>query len=262
MKYLIYIIGCLFIISGMGLYIQNNKIVPKEKTDTILNQSTKNISLLTVYDNYPSDNRLKTGWGFSCLITIDDTTMLFDTGADGKILLSNLRSLSVDPATIDLIVISHLHSDHTGGLDDIVNINPDVTVYKPTSFSSPKEIIEHIYTTGPLGNEIKEQSVVIKTDKGLLVITGCAHPGIIHILNNVKKMFPSEVIYMVLGGFHLYEASDAEINSIISDFKSHHVRKVAPSHCSGERTRQLFKQAYGNDFIENGAGKVISISLE
>lgn len=75
----------------------------------------------------------------------------------------------------------------------------------------------------------------------------------------MKKTFPSQNIYLVLGGFHLDEASDAELHGIISDFRKFNVQKVAPCHCSGERTRELFKQEYGDDFIENGVGKIIEI---
>lgn len=91
-----------------------------------------------------------------------------------------------------------------------------------------------------------------------MIIIGCAHPGIVDILKKVKKLYHEE-IFLVLGGFHLSGTSDFELKGIIKDFRELGVRKVAPSHCSGDRTRELFKEEYKDDFIENGVGKVIHI---
>jgi len=248
-----------------------NKVKGKqEKTDL------ENVTLITAYDNYGSNPELKTSWGFSCLVKIGNASVLFDVGGDSKILLSNLEKLHIDPKEIDLVVLSHIHGDHVGGLEGLLEVNPKVTVYLPRSFpasfkqkvtsygakvievSSPTQISEGIYSTGELGVWIKEQSLIVKTEKGLVVITGCSHPGIVTILKKVKKLHHEE-IFLVLGGFHLSGANDPELRGIIKDFRELGVEKVAPSHCSGDRTRKLFKEEYGADFIANGVGKVICI---
>ncbi|MCK4428210.1 MAG: MBL fold metallo-hydrolase, partial [candidate division Zixibacteria bacterium] len=96
------------------------------------------------------------------------------------------------------------------------------------------------------------------TEKGLVVITGCAHPGIVEILREAKKI-TNEDIYLVLGGFHLGGVGDSKLRDIIKSFRELGVKKAAPCHCSGDRTRELFKEEYGDDFIANGVGKIIEI---
>lgn len=80
-----------------------------------------------------------------------------------------------------------------------------------------------------------------------------------NILKKAKEMFPDENVYLVLGGFHLFGASDSELKTIIDDFKKLGVQGVAPCHCSGDKCRGLFKKEYKENFIENGVGKIIKI---
>lgn len=234
------------------------------------------ISIITVYDNYQADPRFRTGWGFSALIKTESQNILFDTGADSSTLLSNMERLEISPKQIDRVVLSHIHGDHTGGLDGILEKNKNIIVYIPNSFpdsmrreiesygakykniKEPAEISKNIYSTGELGIWIKEQSLIINTDKGLVVITGCAHPGVVNIVKKAKELV-NENIYLVLGGFHLAGTSDIELKNIIADFRKLEVQKVAPCHCSGDRCRELFKEEYKEDFIANGVGKIIEI---
>jgi len=157
------------------------------------------MKLTIVYDNNAKPG-FKCGWGFSCFIeTKNKKKVLFDTGDNPKKLLFNLNKLDIYPKDIDILIISHEHWDHTGGMSGIVNINPDVRVVMPNAFSEPAEIEDDIYTTGPLSNTVIEQSVVVKTNKGNFVITGCAHPGLKKILQAASKFGR---IYGVIGGFH------------------------------------------------------------
>lgn len=228
-----------------------------EKTE--IRTKLESVSIVTLYDNYQSNPQLKTGWGFSCLVKVGDKNILFDTGGDALTLLSNMEEMEIDPKEIDFVFISHLHGDHTGGLSGILKTSPDLKVYKPESFFEPTEIIDGVWTTGPLGTWIKEQSLIVNTNKGLVIITGCAHPGVVNIVKKAKEMFSSEEVYLVLGGFHLSGASDVELRNIISDFRKLNVQIAAPCHCSGDRCRELFKKEYQDDFIENGVGKIIEI---
>ncbi|PIP15225.1 MBL fold metallo-hydrolase, partial [Candidatus Roizmanbacteria bacterium CG23_combo_of_CG06-09_8_20_14_all_35_49] len=171
------------------------------------------IILTTVYNNYQYHPQLKTGWGFSCLVNQSSEgkggfNILFDTGADSEALLFNMKKMTLNPKNIDFVFISHLHEDHTCGLSGILEIKPNLRVYKPESFSGPSQIVDGVWTTGPLGREIVEQSLIISSEKGLVVITGCAHPGVVNIVKKIKKIFPQESIYLVLGGFHLGGALD------------------------------------------------------
>jgi 7,8-dihydropterin-6-yl-methyl-4-(beta-D-ribofuranosyl)aminobenzene 5'-phosphate synthase len=230
------------------------------------------LSIIIAYDNNPYDDRLKTAWGFSCLVRLPEKNILFDTGGDSSILLDNLRKLQIDPKEVDIVVLSHIHSDHVGGLPGFLRQNSDVTVYLLQSFPQKfkdemksygvkveevyeaKELLPGVYTTGELGGGIKEQSLVVRTDQGLVVVTGCAHPGIVKIVQKAKEI-ANEKVYLVLGGFHLGGASTSQIESIIVDFRELGAEKVAPCHCSGDRTRRLFQKHYGEDYIECGVGK-------
>jgi 7,8-dihydropterin-6-yl-methyl-4-(beta-D-ribofuranosyl)aminobenzene 5'-phosphate synthase len=227
--------------------------------------------LTIVYDNNPYDERLVTAWGFGCYVNTDNVTILFDTGGDPEILLENMAKLNLDLESIDIIVLSHIHGDHVGGLFGFLEVNSDVKVYLPVSFpdefknkvrgygckvievKDALKICKGVATTGELGTAIKEQSLIIATQLGLITVTGCAHPGVVTIAEKSIELTEME-IYLVIGGFHLTGATESTILSIIEQLKVLGVNKTAPCHCSGDLARQLFKQEFGEDYIEVGVG--------
>ena len=236
----------------------------------------KDLNLTILYDNNPYNEGLETRWGFSCLVEGLDKTIIFDVGGEGSVLLKNMKMLKIDPKTIDVIVLSHIHYDHIGGLSNFLEKNCDVCVYLPRSFPrsikdkvkeagaelvevhSSIEICENAYSTGELGRWIKEQSLIIKTSKGLIVITGCAHPGIVKIVEKAKGMLEANV-YLALGGFHLCWMNGRQIKGKVNGIKKEKVEKVAPCHCSGDLARKQFEKAYGKNFIRVGVGKKIKL---
>ncbi len=239
-------------------------------------ETPANVIITILYDNNEYDKRLETAWGFSCLVEGVEKAILFDTGGDSATLLSNMHTLGIDPQDVDVVVISHIHGDHVGGLAGFLEENHAIAVYLPQSFpesikdatmdagaelievGGSVEICEHVYSTGELGDWIKEQSLVIETARGLVVITGCAHPGVVSIVRRAKELMGEEV-YLVLGGFHLGGASAGEIGTIIEDFQRLGVQKVAPCHCSGDVARRLFEETYGEDFIPAGVGSRLEV---
>jgi 7,8-dihydropterin-6-yl-methyl-4-(beta-D-ribofuranosyl)aminobenzene 5'-phosphate synthase len=126
------------------------------------------------------------------------------------------------------------------------------------SSKEPADICKDAFLTGELGQEIREQSLVLRTPKGLVVLTGCSHPGIIPILERAKEA-GGQGIYAVIGGFHLLQHTEPAVKQIISRFKELGVARVAAAHCTGPRSIELFREAYGPGFIEAGAGRVIEI---
>ena len=238
---------------------------------------TQPVSMTIVYDNNPFLKDLQTDWGFSCLVEIGKTRLLFDTGDNGGILLVNMSKLGIDPKSIDLVFLSHFHHDHTGGLIDFLRANPSITVCYPWSFpdklidtmirsnvtllpvSSFQKLKENIFSLGELNGAIPEQSLAVKTTKGIVVITGCAHPGIINILEKAKNSFPGEVISLVLGGFHLYKQTKEDIKDILDKIFNMGILQAAASHCSGDMTRNILKDNYNQSYVEIGTGKVIKI---
>jgi 7,8-dihydropterin-6-yl-methyl-4-(beta-D-ribofuranosyl)aminobenzene 5'-phosphate synthase len=234
------------------------------------------ITLTIVYDNNKHDPRLKTAWGFSCVITGLDKTILFDTGGEGRILLANMRKLGIDPQAIDVVVLSHSHGDHTGGLDAFLRENRNVIVYALRSFPAPIkhsvkqsgarlveidgpcEVCPCVRSTGEMGRAIKEQSLVIHTKTGVAVVTGCAHPGIVRIARKAREISGTQP-ELVLGGFHLNSASDQQLKSIIGDLRALGVKRAAPCHCSGERARQSFGEAFPAGVVQAGAGTQVCL---
>jgi len=237
------------------------------------------VTIAVTYDNNRYDDRLRTAWGFSCLVRLPERTILFDTGGDSSILLHNMKQLEIDPKEIDIVVLSHIHGDHVGGLGGILNQNSDVVVYLPVSFpqslkddisrygaevqevDEPSELFDGVYTTGELNGGIKEQSLIVSTDEGLVIVTGCAHPGVVNIVRKAREI-AGDKVYLVLGGFHLGGASAAKIESVIDSFQQMGVERVAPCHCSGDRARGLFRDHYGEGYIECGVGRRVRLPLK
>jgi 7,8-dihydropterin-6-yl-methyl-4-(beta-D-ribofuranosyl)aminobenzene 5'-phosphate synthase len=219
------------------------------------------------------------GWGLSFLV---DGHLLFDTGEKGNLLMNNLRSLKVDVSAIDTVVISHDHWDHTGGLMDFLRKRPDVRVYLCPGFSDSlkKNVRSHkcammescqvrgvapgVFTTGEIigtyrNQDISEQALVVKTENGLSVITGCAHPGILTIIDVVRKNFPQDPLYAVLGGFHLMNKQPRNIDTLVARFKCLGIRKAGPTHCSGSEAEDLFKNEFQDNFLSLKVGQSIDI---
>lgn len=239
-------------------------------------KGAQQITITIIYDNYVFKEGTSSDWGFACLIEGTEKTILFDTGYQGQILLQNIDNLGIDLDSLDLIVISHNHLDHTGGLDSVLGRKSDLPVFFgasfPASFSQnisnkgatpirvnePIEICEHVFSTGELQGNIYEQSLILDTENGLVIITGCSHPGIINILKRAQDIIKKD-IYLVFGGFHLLNLSYDEIDEIIQEFKALGVQKCGPTHCTGDRSITLFKEAYGENYFPMGVGQVIKI---
>jgi 7,8-dihydropterin-6-yl-methyl-4-(beta-D-ribofuranosyl)aminobenzene 5'-phosphate synthase len=236
----------------------------------------QDINITIVCDNNPYKEGLETGWGFSCLISGAEKSILFDTGPGGSLLV-NMEKLAIEPQSIDTVVLSHIHPDHTGGLEGFLEKNPDVAVYLPKSFperfkdnvlsqgakvievGQPMEICENVWSAGQTGKWIKEQSFVIKTDKGSVLIVGCSHPGIVNILNEAKDLVKDDIL-LVMGGFHLECAGKSKIEKVLSVFRHLQVRYVGLCHGSGDKARSLFEEYFDRKYIKLGAGKVITIA--
>jgi len=248
-----------------------------ESIPTKQNEEMKSkTSITVVYDNNSYDSSIEAAWGFSCVIKLPQRTILFDTGGDGEVLLRNMAKLEIDPKEIDAVVLSHIHGDHTGGLARFLERNNDVTVYIPISFpqnlknevrisgakleevNKARELFNGVFTTGELDGGIKEQSLLLTTANGLVVITGCAHPGVVNIVRRAKDI-TGEKIYLIIGGFHLAGALPYQINYVAESLLELGVQKVAPCHCSGEVTRRIFKDYFNENYIDSGVGKRITV---
>jgi len=213
------------------------------------------MKITIVYDNCLARAGLRKGWGFSALIEADNTPLiLFDTGNDGASLLDNMEQLGIDPEEIEIIVISHAHGDHTGGLADILEVNRHARIYLPASISvrntgrevvavsRPVNISETVISTGELKHI--EQSLAIKTDKGIVVVTGCSHPGVGEILDAASRYGS---VYGIIGGFHGFH-----------DFhRLNGLSLICPCHCT-QHTPEI-KAMFPEQYVACGAGLPLEI---
>ena len=210
--------------------------------------------------NNESRSGFKSGWGFSCLVESKEK-ILFDTGCNGPALIYNCKKLNIDIKKISKLVVSHEHWDHTGGLFDILKLNNNIKVYVLESFSEniknkikkratlievkeKQKISDNIHTTGLIKNNPDEQSLLVKTKKGILVIVGCSHPGVDRILEIAKTQGK---IYGIIGGFHGFNNFDALKN----------LELIGACHCT--KYKDEIKTLFPAQFKEIKAGDVIEI---
>jgi 7,8-dihydropterin-6-yl-methyl-4-(beta-D-ribofuranosyl)aminobenzene 5'-phosphate synthase len=235
------------------------------------------LTIQIVQDNCLGADELEPAWGFAACLTGPERRILFDTGSDAALLLGNMAKLGLAPNRIETVVLSHNHADHTGGLVGLLRQNADMTVYGLKSFparfrqtvrgygakfvevSRPQSICDNVYSTGQLGTRIREQALIVRTKRGLVVLTGCAHPGVVRMVEKVRALREEEIL-LVMGGFHLGWARASAIQQIVRALKNLGVRYVAPTHCSGDKVRALFQQHFGAHYLEVGVGKTIRLA--
>ncbi|MCG8510896.1 MAG: hypothetical protein MI741_16860, partial [Rhodospirillales bacterium] len=102
--------------------------------------------------------------------------------------------------------------------------------------------------------------VVFAAKEGSVVITGCAHPGVFNIVKQANRLCPGD-IHAILGGFHLRDAKKDQIADLIREIKALGVRRMGPSHCTGDAQTRDFAAAWGGEFLPFGCGAVIQVQL-
>jgi 7,8-dihydropterin-6-yl-methyl-4-(beta-D-ribofuranosyl)aminobenzene 5'-phosphate synthase len=273
-------VNLLFLLLTVQLSCQDYNYLESGKGLSVITSGSgidKPVTVRVVYDNYLKEEGLKTDWGFSIVIEGLEKGILFDTGTNPDIFASNFSKMGLDANKIDIIVLSHEHLDHVGGLPAFVKLKTGIPVLFPESFSAsfkkrmidiglhpllvkdPGMICNHLYTSGEFKHQIPEQSLVLDTKNGLVVMTGCSHPGIVEMLKKIKSVFGKD-IYLVFGGFHLMQKTDAEMSQIISEFKTIGVVKCGATHCTGDKQIQMIREAFGSNFVEMGVGNSIVIN--
>ena len=106
---------------------------------------------------------------------------------------------------------------------------------------------------------IHEQSLAIVQNNSIYLLTGCSHPGIVQIVERTKKYHPNKRIDLIIGGFHLMRQSNQQVKKLSSNLRSSQVKKLAPSHCTGEQAKRVFKEEWQGNFIDFNIGNSMKI---
>lgn len=272
----------------------------------------KDLCITTLVEDTALGGGLLAEHGLSFWIEYGDKRILFDTG-QSDILVQNAKTLGINLAEVNAIVLSHGHYDHTGGLPAVLGIAPKATIYlhsaaiepkfsrktsgvksigmpepvkaaihncKVTWTEKPTQIFQGVTVTGqiPRVNKFEDvggaffldkscqrddvllddQTLVIESPKGLVVILGCAHAGVINTLHRVADLSKIKQFYAVIGGMHLLNASKERIEQTITVFREYNIQKIGVAHCTGASATRRFSNAFQERCFSCSAGTQIS----
>jgi 7,8-dihydropterin-6-yl-methyl-4-(beta-D-ribofuranosyl)aminobenzene 5'-phosphate synthase len=235
------------------------------------------MKITTLVDNDIWMRGLASSWGLSLYVEIDSGEerhrILMDTSGSYDALFSNARKLEVDLSDVEAIFVSHWHLDHCGCLSHVLPLLRQQTpVYVPSRnpsgiktireaegapivCSDPVSLIEGVMSTGEMIGGVSEHSLVINLrDKGLVVLSGCAHPGIVNIVKRAQQVSGISTVYAVIGGFHI--SSKREGAHVAEFLQKLGVQLVSPCHCTGVNAKNAIADIMKDNFVKNGSGKM------
>ncbi len=245
-------------------------------------------------------------WGFAAVVTVDGRTILFDTGARPDTVLTNARELKIDLAGIDEVILSHNHTDHTGGLMTLRRAYPkalgrahvgrgiflsrlragggadgnsmlqtrreyEAAGGKFIEHAGFAEIFPGVWLTGPVprkypernwsgGGQLRNEagqaaednlpedmSMVIETAKGLVLLSGCGHAGVINTIEHARTKLGPRPIHAAIGGFHLFPASDSHLDWTAAKLKEFGLGNFIGAHCTGIEATYRIRERTGLD---------------
>ena len=238
------------------------------------------LSILTVIDNDIVKDDLETCWGLSFYIEFNNdlkNSILMDCSGSLYDYSQNISKLNLKEkiSQLNAVHISHWHYDHAGNLNYVLTMIPKSTPiyvplgntraieeirahgFYPVELDKPRKIFEGVLSTGTLKKNIAEHSLVFNVkEKGLVIVLGCAHPGVISIIEKSRNISSVSKVYGVIGGFHINNVS--ETKELISYLKKLEIQLVSPCHCTGKRTKEIIRKEFKNQYVKNGSGLIIS----
>jgi 7,8-dihydropterin-6-yl-methyl-4-(beta-D-ribofuranosyl)aminobenzene 5'-phosphate synthase len=259
--------------------------------------------------------------GFSVLVTVHKAgrahRVLFDAGTSPDGVVENMRRLDIDPGSIEAIVCSHGHFDHTTGIDGLIRtvgrrnmpvlIHPHFwrrrrvvlpgiepqeipTVSRRALEDAGFDVLEAAQPSFLLGGSVlvtgevprvtgyepgfppqqawlggrwepdplvlDDQAMIISVrDKGLIVLTGCGHAGIVNICRHARHLTGGQPLYAAMGGFHLNgPLFEPLIPQVLDDLHAMSPRVLVPAHCTGWRAQHAMARRFGEAFVPNTVG--------
>ncbi len=250
---------------------------PDTVGENIVGKSGNKTRIIVLVDNNKYEHELETAWGISICIEKGSKAILFDTGPSPEVLIHNSMKTGVNLSSTSIVVLSHEHGDHIGGISALDSYAHKITVYVPHGFpiriieqlrgkgynvvivNNTIEIMKNVYILKPLYGPPWEQALILNTSKGLVIITGCSHPGILNIVVEAIREF-NKTPYIVIGGFHLIGSPLQQVEEIADQLVRLRVHKIYPLHCSGNRIRRYLAEKYPQYYGDGGVGLVIELS--
>jgi len=141
----------------------------------------------------------------------------------------------------------------------VAGVQTSGEIPRTTAFEGPEEF--HTLRDGRLERDDLRDDLALfihLPDVGLVVVTGCAHAGIVNTIRHGLALTGATRLRAVIGGFHLLQTPPAEVARIVAAFRELGVARVGATHCTGPEAIKLFKETYGDRFISGGVGTVVT----
>jgi len=225
-----------------------------------------------LYDNH-ADDALRPGWGFSAFVRTEGAVVLFDAGADKLVLEHNAAAAGCNLDIVTAFVLSHDHCDHMGAISSV--IHEGLRVYVPAAVrrrfgrsgsrdpvvvgvKRPIDIVPGVRSIGQHGRQIPEQAILVESDGGPVLITGCAHPGIVKLARHATDL-AGRPLSLVMGGFHLLRKKAPETRRTAEDLRKLEIQRIAPCHCTGDEAIATLREVFADGFVDIRAGSSIPL---
>jgi len=286
-------------------------------------QTVRSIKVTTLADNVVYDGRLLGQFGFSAYLEITGHrgkkhTIIFDTGRKKGALLYNIKALKLDLSSLECIILSHGHHDHTSATVELIKRarRKVKVIAHPNTFlpkfkiekgkrhhhgvprgerktdilksggqiietTQPNEVVPGVLTSGEIkrvtpfekitwknftvidgkptrDHVLDDQGLFINIERhGALVLSGCAHAGIINTLQSALDVTETEKLYGFIGGTHLIRPKEKRLAETLRKLKEFDLQLISPAHCTGHKSIATISQAFPEAFVLNYAGRTI-----